>query len=81
MVCESGSKAHIGDEELCAAISQVMEGQADDLGGGVYKKRLRKNQYRSIIFARAGSFGFTSIYSPSNIGRTLTTMSWSNFAS
>ncbi len=31
-----------------------MHGQADDLGGGVYKKR--KNQYRSIILARAGSF-------------------------
>ena len=33
-----------------------MQGQADDLGGGVYKKRLRNNQYRSIILARAGSF-------------------------
>lgn len=28
------------------------EGQADDLGGGVYKKRLRKNQYRSVILSR-----------------------------
>lgn len=49
-------KAHITDEELCAAIAQVELGQADDLGGGVYKKRLRKNQYRSIIIARAGTF-------------------------
>jgi hypothetical protein len=31
-------------------------GQADDLGGGVFKKRLRKNQYRSIILSRAGHF-------------------------
>ena len=31
-------------------------GQADDLGGGVFKKRLRKNQYRSIILSRAGQF-------------------------
>jgi hypothetical protein len=30
-------KAHIGDEDLCLAISQVMRGQADDLGGGVFK--------------------------------------------
>ncbi len=30
-----------------------MLGRADDLGGGVFKKRLRKNQYRSIILARA----------------------------
>lgn len=35
---------------------QVVQGQADDLGGGVYKKRLRKNQYRSIILAKAGTF-------------------------
>jgi len=46
-------KAHITDEQLCSAILQVMAGQADDLGGGVYKKRLRKNQYRSIILSRA----------------------------
>ncbi len=31
-----------------------MLGQCDDLGGGVYKKRLRTNLYRSIIVARAG---------------------------
>ena len=31
-------------------------GQADDLGGGVFKKRLRKNQYRFIILSRAGRF-------------------------
>ncbi len=31
-----------------------MVGQADDLGGGVFKKRLRKNQYRSILLSRAG---------------------------
>jgi hypothetical protein len=33
-----------------------MAGQADDLGGGVYKKRLSKNQYRSIIVARGGRY-------------------------
>lgn len=33
-----------------------MAGQADDLGGGVYKKRLSNNQYRSIILARGGDF-------------------------
>jgi hypothetical protein len=31
-----------------------MLGQADDLGGGVYKKRLGRNLYRSIIVARGG---------------------------
>ena|ERR1700728_1075067 len=53
---KAARKAHITDEELCVAISQVAMGQADDLGGGVYKKRLRKNQYRSIILARIGTF-------------------------
>jgi hypothetical protein len=46
----------IENEELCTAIQQVMLGQADDLGGGVYKKRLGKNLYRSIIVARGGQY-------------------------
>lgn len=41
---------------LCKAIAQVMAGQADDLGGGVFKKRLSNNQYRSIILARGRDF-------------------------
>jgi hypothetical protein len=53
---KAARKAHITDAELCSAISQVAMGQADDLGGGIYKKRLSKNQYRSIILARAGTF-------------------------
>lgn len=53
---KAARKAHITDDDLCSAISQVERGQADDLGGGVYKKRLRKNQYRSIIRAKAGTF-------------------------
>ena len=31
-----------------------MQGQSDDLGGGVYKKRLNDNMHRSIIIAKAG---------------------------
>ena len=49
-------KAHITDDELCSAIRQVMLGQVDDLGGGVFKKRVGKNQYRSIILARTGHY-------------------------
>jgi len=33
-----------------------MLGQADDLGGGVFKKRLDKNLYRSIILAKGGQY-------------------------
>jgi hypothetical protein len=53
---KAARKAHISDEELCSAIAQVMLGQADDLGGGVFKKRLRKNQFRSIVLTKAGQF-------------------------
>jgi len=53
---KAAKKAIIRDVELCSAIKQVMLGQADDLGGGVYKKRLGKNLYRSIIVAKGGRF-------------------------
>ena len=53
---KAAMSARIADAELCAAIRQVELGQADDLGGGVYKKRLDKNRHRSIILAKAGEF-------------------------
>ena len=37
---KAAKKAGIRDSELCRAMSQVMVGKADDLGGGVFKKRL-----------------------------------------
>ncbi len=52
---KAARKARIADEELCEAIREVMKGQADDLGGGVFKKRLNKNMHRSIILARGGT--------------------------
>ena len=48
---KAAGKARIGDDELCEAIQGVMKGQADDLGGGVFKKRLNKNRHRSILLA------------------------------
>ncbi len=33
-----------------------MLGQADDLGGGVFKKRLNDNMHRSIILSKAGNW-------------------------
>lgn len=50
----AAKKVRISDATLCAAIRQVMQGQADDLGGGVFKKRLNDNQHRSIILAKGG---------------------------
>lgn len=49
---KAARKVCIADAELCEAIRQVMQGQADDLGGGIFKKRLNSNTYRSIILAK-----------------------------
>ena len=53
---KAAKKARICDEELCAALRQVMQGQADDLGGGVFKKRLNDNRHRFIILAKGGKY-------------------------
>jgi hypothetical protein len=53
---KAARKAFIDDAELCDAMRQVMAGQADNLGGGVYKKRLSRNQYRSIVVAKGGRY-------------------------
>ena len=49
---KAARKALIADQELCEAMEQVRKGQADDLGGGVFKKRLDKNRHRSIVVAK-----------------------------
>jgi hypothetical protein len=51
---KAARKARINDDELCVAIRQAMKGQADDLGGGVFKKRLNSNRHRAIILAKGG---------------------------
>lgn len=53
---KAARKARIRDSELCKAIEQIVLGQADDLGGGVFKKRLNNNEHRSIVLAKAGEF-------------------------
>ena len=39
---------------LTEHLQQVILGQAVDLGGGVFKKRLDKNRARSIVLAKGG---------------------------
>ncbi len=51
---KAARKARISDPALIAAIREVMQGEADDLGGGVFKKRLNKNMHRSIVLAKGG---------------------------
>jgi hypothetical protein len=53
---KDAKKAKIKDVELCLAIQQVLLGQVDDLGGGVFKKRLNNNLSRSIILAKGGKY-------------------------
>jgi hypothetical protein len=53
---KAARKAHITDQELCVAVAQASLGQADDLGGGVFKKRLNKNEHRAIILSKAQGF-------------------------
>ena len=53
---KAARKAGISDNELCVAIREAMKGQADDLGGGVFKKRLNNNMHRSIILAKSEQY-------------------------
>jgi hypothetical protein len=53
---KAAKKADISDDDLCLAMRQVIQGQVDDLGGGVFKKRLSDNNYRSIILTKSGKF-------------------------
>ena len=46
-------KAAIHDAELCRVLAEIAQGKAVDLGGGVYKKRLSNNAYRSIVLAKS----------------------------
>lgn len=49
-------KAGISDKVLCAALKDIQQGKVDDLGGGVFKKRLNQNRHRSIILAKGKKY-------------------------
>ena len=63
------AKSHaINDNELCEAIAATLQGRADNLGGGVYKKRLNQNRDRAIILAKGREHWFyTFLYAKQNI--------------
>ncbi|NUU33978.1 type II toxin-antitoxin system RelE/ParE family toxin [Pseudomonas sp. C2B4] len=50
------AKAWIGDDELQEAFAEMLRGQAVDLGGGVWKKRLNANRHRSILLAKGDRY-------------------------
>jgi hypothetical protein len=49
-------KAWIGDDELLDAFTEMLRGQAESLGGGVWKKRLNANRHRSIVVAKGANY-------------------------
>jgi len=51
---KAARKAGIDDAALREAVQQAMRGQVVDLGGGVFKKRLNRNEYRALILAKRG---------------------------
>lgn len=51
-------KAGIKEPDLCDAATELNKGQADDLGGNVWKKRLNKNMHRAIVILSPGRFWF-----------------------
>ncbi len=53
---KAAAKSRISDEALCVCIAQAEKGQIDDLGGGVFKKRLNDNRHRAIIITKLGRF-------------------------
>jgi hypothetical protein len=52
MVREGGQERSHQRRRALRGHGEVMKGQGDDLGGGVFKKRLNKNMHRSIILAK-----------------------------
>ena len=57
----------ISDGELCRAIAAVRHGNAINLGGGVFKKRLQQNRDRAIILARGGrNWIYTFLFAKQN---------------
>ena len=49
-------KAWIDDDELSDAFTEMLKGQGDNLGGGVWKKRLNANRHRSIVLAKGSGY-------------------------
>jgi len=51
---KTAHKVGIDDATLLNAVRQTILGQAADMGGGVFKKRINQNRHRAIILAKSG---------------------------
>lgn len=65
---KAARSAGITDTDLCRAAKQLADGQGDDLGGNVWKKRLDKNTKRGIVVNKVGEFWvFVFLFAKNNI--------------
>ena len=53
---KTAGKQGISDAELCQAVAELEQGRCDNLGGNVWKKRLKNNLSRSIVLTKPKSF-------------------------
>lgn len=53
---KAAGKQGISDAELCQAVAELDQGKGDNLGGNVWKKRLKNNLSRSIVLTKSKSF-------------------------
>ena len=53
---KAAAKQGIADIDLCQAVAELELGQGDNLGGNVWKKRLRSNLSRSIVLTKPTTF-------------------------
>jgi len=53
---KAARKVRLSDAALLRAATDAEQGKADDLGGGVFRKRLGDNRFRSILLAKGGEF-------------------------
>jgi hypothetical protein len=51
---KAARSAGITNGDLCKAAKQLMDGQGDDLGGNVWKKRLDRNTKRGLVLNKVG---------------------------
>ncbi len=58
---KAAERAGVTRADLCKAGNALAKGQGDNLGGGVWKKRLLDNRLRSIVVVQ-GSTGWVFTY-------------------
>ena len=63
---------------LCKIMSEFAAGKATDLGGGVCKKRLHRNEYRSILVAKCNDYWVLEFLFAKNAAENITSAARSN---